>query len=259
MATATKKVNAARPDARDARDRSESAPLQARDDFDGDRRSDEGGSASSEGVAEWPGVAIIAARDPCDHERMRPEGRRGAAARDPARTGAGDGPIEIVEYDPSWPASYDAERERLAPLMPGVRIHHIGSTAVPGLAAKAVIDMIALVDDLDSNTAAPIEQAGYQLPARFNVNLVHRRFLCYPTATDRTHHLHLVDEREDMNRCLRFRDSLRASPKLAAGYAALKRALATRYREDREGYTKAKSTFINDADAHAGSPAKPAS
>jgi GrpB-like predicted nucleotidyltransferase (UPF0157 family) len=179
---------------------------------------------------------------------MRPQDRRGVAAHGLVPRGAGDGPIEIVECDPSWPASYIAECERLAPLLPGVRIHHIGSTAVPGLAGKAVIDMIALVDDLDAHIAALVHRAGYQLPARFNVNLVHRRFLCYPKASYRTHHLHLVDKREDMDRCLRFRDSLRANRKLATEYAALKRALASRFEEDREGYTNAKSKFIKDAD-----------
>ena len=187
---------------------------------------------------------------------MRPEDRRGVVAHESRGLGASDGPIEIVEYDPSWPNSYIAERERLAPLLHGVRIHHIGSTAVPGLAGKAVIDMIALVDALDADVAAVMQRAGYQLPARFNVNLVHRRFLCYPTATHRTHHLHLVDEREDMDRCLRFRDSLRANGTLAADYVALKRALAVRFREDREGYTKAKSKFINDADSQAGAPVR---
>jgi GrpB-like predicted nucleotidyltransferase (UPF0157 family) len=182
-----------------------------------------------------------------------------AQAPNSVRIGAGDGPIEIVEYDPSWPASYAAERERLAPVLPGVPIHHIGSTAVPGLAGKAVIDMIALVDDLDANSATLMQRAGYRLPTRFNLNLVHRRFLCYPTATYRTHHLHLVDQREDMDRCLSFRDSLRADRKLAADYVALKRVLAARFAEDRGGYTKAKTKFINDADAQAGISAQPAS
>jgi len=190
---------------------------------------------------------------------MPPHDHRGAAAHDLALIGADDGPIEIVEYEPSWPAFYIAERERLAPLLPGVRIHHIGSTAVPGLAAKAVIDMIALVDDLEPNIAAVVQRAGYQLPARFNANLVHRRFLCYPTGSYRTHHLHLVDEREDLDRCLRFRDILRGNPKLAADYAALKRVLAARFREDREGYTNAKTTFIEDADAQAGAADRSAS
>jgi GrpB-like predicted nucleotidyltransferase (UPF0157 family) len=190
---------------------------------------------------------------------MRLENRGGATAHIPARLGAGDGPIEIVEYDASWPAAYDAERERLASLVPGVQIHHIGSSAVPGLAGKAVIDMVALVDDLDADSAALIERAGYELPARFNMDLVHRRFLCYPTAAYRTHHLHLVDEREGLDRCLRFRDTLRAHRQLAAEYVALKRALAARFRADRNGYTKAKSSFINDVDSQAGISVQPAS
>lgn len=162
-------------------------------------------------------------------------------------TGAHDAAIEIADYDPSWPARFRAECERLAPLLPGVKIDHIGSTAVPGLAAKPVIDMIALVDDLEANVAALVRGAGYKLPARFNANLVHRRFLCYPSTTYRTHHLHLVDEHEGMARCVRFRDSLRGDPKLAADYAALKRALAARFCADRMGYTNAKTTFINEA------------
>jgi GrpB-like predicted nucleotidyltransferase (UPF0157 family) len=188
---------------------------------------------------------------------MRPHDRGDRATGDLAPKGAGDGPIEIVEYDPSWPACYIAESERLAPLLPDLRIDHIGSTAVPGLAAKPVIDMIALVDNLDANIAR-MQRAGYHLPERFNANLIHRRFLCYPSASYRTHHLHLVDEREDIDRCLRFRDSLRGNPQLAAEYAALKRALAARYREDREGYTNAKSTFINDADSQARVRGRPA-
>ena len=160
--------------------------------------------------------------------------------------GAGDGPIEIVDYQSSWPAFFAAERERLAPLLPGLRIHHIGSTAVPGLAAKPVIDMIALVDDLERSTPA-VMQAGYCLSPQFNANLVHRRFLSHPSSSYRTHHLHLVDAREDLERCLRFRDRLRTDSKLAADYAALKRALAARFLEDRAGYTQAKTPFIEQA------------
>ncbi len=182
---------------------------------------------------------------------MRPQDRLGTAAHDLALKGAGDGPIEIVKYEASWPAFYIAERERLATVLPGLRIHHIGSTAVPGLAAKPVIDMIALVDDLEKITAV-VQRAGYHLPALFNANLVHRRYLCYPTASYRTHHLHLVDERDDLDRCLRFRDNLRGNAKLAGEYAALKRALAARFGDDRVGYTRAKGAFIEDADVGAG-------
>lgn len=165
----------------------------------------------------------------------------------PVPAGCGDGPINVVEYDQSWRACYVAERERLASLLPGMRTHHIGSTAVRGLAAKPVIDMIALVDDLDVHAGELVARGGYHLPTRFNAGLDHRRFLCYPTLSHRTHHLHLVDQREGLDNCLRFRDCLRCDPELAAEYAALKLALADRFQEDRLRYTEAKGSFIKDA------------
>ncbi|MGH2854399.1 MAG: GrpB family protein [Solirubrobacteraceae bacterium] len=175
---------------------------------------------------------------------MQPADHRRAAAEDLARSGAPNAPVEIVDYDSAWPAAFEAERERLAPLLEGSEIHHFGSTAVPGLAAKPVIDMIVLVGDLDAPIAALVSDAAYQFPEAFNATLPHRRFLCYPTAAHRTHHLHLVDEREELDRRLRFRDRLRADRALAAEYATLKRALAERHQEDREAYTDAKATFV---------------
>lgn len=170
---------------------------------------------------------------------------RSAALEDLVRAGGRNAGVEIVEYDPGWPAAYVAERERLAPLLPaGVRLRHFGSTAVPGLAAKPVIDMIALVEDLDAPIAGLVQSGGYQYPAAFNATLTHRRFLCFPTAVYRTHHLHLVDEPGELERRLRFRDRLCADPVLAGEYVALKRALAERYRDDRDAYTEAKSEFV---------------
>ena len=177
-------------------------------------------------------------------EEMSPADRRDAAAEDLARAGGRSAEVQIVEYDPAWPAAYRAERERLAPLLAGAELHHFGSTAVTGLAAKPVIDMIALVEDLDAPIAALVERGGYQYPPAFNATLTHRRFLCYPTAAHRTHHLHLVDEPGELERRLRFRDRLRADPVLAGEYVALKRALAERYSDDREAYTEAKSEFV---------------
>jgi GrpB-like predicted nucleotidyltransferase (UPF0157 family) len=89
---------------------------------------------------------------------------------------------------------------------------------------------------------------GYQFPQAFNATLTHRRFLCYPSASHRTHHLHLVDEREELERRLRFRDRLRTDPVLAGEYVALKRTLAQRYQDGREAYTEAKSKFIRRHD-----------
>jgi GrpB-like predicted nucleotidyltransferase (UPF0157 family) len=170
--------------------------------------------------------------------------RRRAAADDLARTGTGDAPVEIVEYDPAWAAAFEAERKRLAPLLVGADIHHFGSTAVAGLAAKPVIDMIALVGDLDAPIEALVQRADYEFPRAFNATLAHRRFLCYPTASHRTHHLHLVDEREELERRLRFRDRLRTDRQLAREYVSLKRALAERHCDDREAYTEAKAAFV---------------
>ena len=175
---------------------------------------------------------------------MHPADPRRAAAEDLARAGIREAPVEIVDYDPAWPALFAAERERLTRLLAGAEIHHFGSTAVPGLAAKPVIDMIAFVDDLDAPIAGLVRSAGYQFPEAFNATLAHRRFLCYPTAARRTHHLHLVDEREELDRRLRFRDRLRADPVLAREYETLKRELALRHRNDREGYTEAKGEFV---------------
>jgi GrpB-like predicted nucleotidyltransferase (UPF0157 family) len=175
---------------------------------------------------------------------MSSRSRRDAALEDLSRAGGHDAPVEVVAYDPAWPAAYQAERERLAPLLAGSEIHHIGSTAVPGLAAKPVIDMMALVCDLDTPIARLTETAAYQFPAAFNATLTHRRFLCYPSASWRTHHLHLVDDPVELERHLLFLRILRANDELAHEYVALKRTLAARYRNDREAYTNAKSQFI---------------
>jgi GrpB-like predicted nucleotidyltransferase (UPF0157 family) len=135
----------------------------------------------------FAGVAYGRAMRPRDvkaSERTPPDRRR-AAAEDLARAGGRDASVEIVGYDPAWPVASEAERTRLAPLLEGAEIHHFGSTAVPGLAAKPVIDMIVLVGDLDAPIAALVERAGYQFPRAFNATLAHRRFLCFrrpPTA-----------------------------------------------------------------------------
>jgi GrpB-like predicted nucleotidyltransferase (UPF0157 family) len=152
-----------------------------------------------------------------------------------------------VDYDPEWPARFAEARERLSTLLPAAEIHHIGSTAVPGLPAKPVIDIMALVDDLDGPIADLIE-AGWEFPSAFNDELVNRRWLCRPNASVRTHHLHLVSDRHELERCLRFRDRLRADEDLASGYRALKRRLAAELGDDREAYTAAKAEFVRRAE-----------
>lgn len=157
-----------------------------------------------------------------------------------------DEPIQLAPSDPSWPTRFEEERDALEAIGRWVEggIHHVGSTAVPGLEAKPIIDILVGVRDLESTRACfePLAQLGY-LYAPYLPEEMH--WFCKPDPAQRTHHLHLVPAgsrrfREELS----FRDRLRADPKLAAEYAALKRDLAERYRGDREAYTEAKGAFI---------------
>ena len=177
---------------------------------------------------------------PCQTQGMR----RGAAAQDLAASGGRDARVEIVAYDPHWTALFEAEATRLQRAVPGLELHHIGSTAVPGLRAKPVVDMIALVTDLEE-FVGPIVAAGYEYPSAYNATLEGRRWFCRPSAAIRTHHLHLVTDPQVLDRHLLLRDVLRRDPDLAAEYADLKLHLAQRFPNDREAYTHHKSDFIN--------------
>jgi GrpB-like predicted nucleotidyltransferase (UPF0157 family) len=158
--------------------------------------------------------------------------------------------VGIVDYDPSWPARFAAEAARLAELVSLVGVHHIGSTAVPGLAAKPIIDMIALVDDLDLSVGGLVDRAGYTFPEKENAGLAGRRWFCHPSRAYRAHHLDLVTDPNELARCLRFRDTLRADNSTAQRYAALKRDLARRFSADRDAYTAAKTGFIRRIESH---------
>jgi GrpB-like predicted nucleotidyltransferase (UPF0157 family) len=160
-----------------------------------------------------------------------------------------DEPVRVVAYDPTWPARFEAERRLLeAAIGDWVvgGIHHVGSTAVPGLAAKPVIDILVGVRDLASSRGCfePLAKIGY-LYAPYRAREMH--WFCKPTPTRRTHHLHLVPHASRRFRDeLAFCDYLRSHPDAAGEYAALKRRLASRFEHDREAYTDAKATFIRD-------------
>ena len=175
----------------------------------------------------------------------RGEGRRrDAAALDLVSSGGRDARIELVAYDPSWPRQFAVEAARLIDLLPGLRWHHIGSTAVPGLLAKPIIDLMATTDDLDAPLSTLTGPGGYQYPEAYNAALHARRWLCRPSATRRTHHLHLVGDPNELKRNLRFCDALRRDVQLVAEYAALKSELAEEFFDDREAYTAGKTAFI---------------
>jgi GrpB-like predicted nucleotidyltransferase (UPF0157 family)/ribosomal protein S18 acetylase RimI-like enzyme len=161
-----------------------------------------------------------------------------------------DEPIELCAYDPAWPQAFDREREALelaiGPWAVG-GIHHVGSTAVLGMEAKPIIDILVGVGDLESSRAcfAPIASLGY-LHSPYLAEEMH--WFCKPDPARRTHHLHLIPVASARYRDeLAFRDRLRADPDLARAYVSLKRELAIRHRDDREAYTDAKGGFISRA------------
>jgi GrpB-like predicted nucleotidyltransferase (UPF0157 family) len=161
-----------------------------------------------------------------------------------------DEPIRLVPADPEWPAGFKREQEALADavgewIVGG--IHHVGSTAVPDLDAKPIIDILAGVQDLESARECfePLAALGY-LYAPYLPEEMH--WFCKPDPARRTHHLHLVPvDSQRFRDELAFRDRLRADPRLAADYLTLKRRLAERHRDDREAYTDAKGAFIRKA------------
>jgi len=161
-----------------------------------------------------------------------------------------DEPIRLVPSDPGWPSRFELERSLLAEAIGAWvegGIHHVGSTAVPGLEAKPIIDILVGVRSLETARGCfePLADLGY-LYAPYLPDEMH--WFCKPDPARRTHHLHLVPfgSPRYLNE-LAFRDRLRADPRLAADYAALKRRLAERHRDDREAYTEAKSRFIQQA------------
>jgi GrpB-like predicted nucleotidyltransferase (UPF0157 family) len=154
-------------------------------------------------------------------------------------------PVEVVDYDPAWPVEYARLEARvkdvLGPLVK--RVEHVGSTAVPGLAAKPIIDLYAVVDEEALPEAiSRLEAVGYEHEG--DLGVPGRDGFAWPPGEWR-HHLYLcAPHHEGLDEVVRFRDYLRAHPTDAAAYADLKRALAEEHRDDREAYARGKSAFV---------------
>lgn len=162
--------------------------------------------------------------------------------------------IRVLSYDPQWPVRFEQERAELERLLApwlSAGVHHIGSTSVPGLAAKPVIDMIAGVDDL-----AAAEAAVPVLESRSWVHGFHRpRALWFRkgTAEQQTHALHLTEPGSDLWReRFAFRDALRADAELRAEYQQLKQELAAAHPDNGPAYTAGKRELVARVLATAG-------
>jgi GrpB-like predicted nucleotidyltransferase (UPF0157 family) len=155
--------------------------------------------------------------------------------------------VTLYAYDPAWPDRFRSEADLLAAALGSWitgGVHHVGSTAVPGLVAKPIIDIMVGVADLESSRPCIgiVEGLGYcYAPHRADV----MHWFCKPSPSRRTHHLRLAPTGSEwFTDVLRFRDHLRADPRAAAEYAALKRELAARHPTDRDAYTEGKSAMI---------------
>jgi GrpB-like predicted nucleotidyltransferase (UPF0157 family) len=155
-------------------------------------------------------------------------------------------PVEIVDYDPAWRVEFAAIGTALRKALGDValRIDHIGSTSVPGLAAKPVIDVQISVRSLEPVAAykAPLERLGLTHRAN-NPELTKRYFREAPGG--RRTHIHVRELGSFSQQLpLLFRDYLRARPAVAAGFAQEKRRRARQFRDDRQGYVSAKEPLV---------------
>lgn len=157
-------------------------------------------------------------------------------------------PVIIVDYDPNWPRLFQSFSKRIADALGHMAavVEHVGSTAVPGLAAKPIIDIDVL---LTSETMLPVaieRLASLGYIYRGDLGVPEREAFFAP-AGDPPHHLYVCPPcSAEFRRHVAFRDYLRAHPKDARTYSDLKIALAERFREDRPAYNNAKAEFVTE-------------
>jgi GrpB-like predicted nucleotidyltransferase (UPF0157 family) len=160
-----------------------------------------------------------------------------------------DAPVVLVDYDPVWSDRFLEQACCLTAILQpwlAAPVEHVGSTAVPGLRAKPVVDILAPVVSLARAQAAiaALTADGW-LFWPDDPNREHRLWFLRPRPEARTHHLHVIEHGHPAAHAERaFRDALRSDPALRDAYAALKDRLAARHRTDRNAYTEAKSDFI---------------
>jgi GrpB-like predicted nucleotidyltransferase (UPF0157 family)/predicted GNAT family N-acyltransferase len=158
--------------------------------------------------------------------------------------------IEVVPYNLQWPEMFEAEAGLIKRALGSncITIHHIGSTSVPGLSAKPIIDMLPVVRDIqevDRATKA-MESLGYEAKGEFGIAF--RRYFQKGKGI-RTHNIHVYQEGDpEISRYLKFRDWMRSHPDDAESYARLKEELAAKFPEDIIGYCNGKDAFVASID-----------
>jgi len=163
--------------------------------------------------------------------------------------------VEVVPHDPKWRDAFETESHRVNRALGNnvLAIHHIGSTAIPGIYAKPVIDMLVEVTDINDVDVrvAEMKSLGYDVMGEFGI--AGRRYFRKDTEKGRrTHQIHTFQTGSDqIARHLTFRDYLIAHPDEAQNYSNLKRQLAELHADDAEGYMDGKDAFIKEIDRRA--------
>lgn len=156
--------------------------------------------------------------------------------------------VKVVPYDPKWTAYFDEEKQRLKRVLGAncLAIHHIGSTSVPGLSAKPIIDMIPVVKQIAEvkEAISSMEELGYTYKGEFGVPF--RRFFKKFEGNTVTHHAHIYEiGNPEIERHLLFRDWMRSHTADAKAYENLKKDLAKQFPRDIIGYCHGKEAFIS--------------
>jgi GrpB-like predicted nucleotidyltransferase (UPF0157 family) len=160
-------------------------------------------------------------------------------------------PIIVVDYDPQWSLLFAREQEAILAALGNrvLMVEHIGSTAVPGLAAKPVIDMAVGIQSLADAPAliSYLEQLGYVYEPMLEQLIPERRFFWKGTPTVHTYHLHLAEaDHPVLLKPLQFRNYLRKHPDAVEEYGVLKRELAKRCVQDMDAYVAGKTGFVEN-------------
>lgn len=160
--------------------------------------------------------------------------------------GLEQGTVRLVSYSPAWHILFEREKKTLLITLHGIvlKIEHIGSTSIPDMEAKPIIDIAAALPSLDAvvKCIQPLAAAGYEYKGEYGLSGRH----FFAKGSPHTHYLHVVTLESDYwTDWLTFRDFVTAHKEIADEYSVLKRNLAKVYQSDRDAYTRAKSEFIS--------------
>jgi GrpB-like predicted nucleotidyltransferase (UPF0157 family) len=159
--------------------------------------------------------------------------------------------IEVVPHKEEWAALFDIEAEKLKTIFgdQAINIHHIGSTAIQGIVAKPIVDILIEVKDIHAVNQhnSEMKKLGYIPKGEYGMS--GRRFFIKGTETQRTHHVHIFENGDShVSRHVNFRDYMNLHSDVARAYSKLKQELAEKYPYDIESYMAGKSSFIEEVE-----------